>query len=114
MDRTALGSRRRAPGAWEQLRHIFPTSHFFRTEATNMLKPKEGNPGPNPTRTHLGKGKTAAQEESRMKRRPGFTERLQQGLWTVPKGYTGEAHERDRKRRQDGDDDFSGLKPPIY
>ncbi len=27
---------------------------FFRTEATNMLKQKEGTPGPNPIRTHFG------------------------------------------------------------
>ncbi len=26
---------------------------FFRTEATNMLKQKDGTPGPNPIRTHF-------------------------------------------------------------
>ena len=29
---------------------------FFRIEATNILKPKEDTPGPNPTRTHFGRG----------------------------------------------------------
>ncbi len=37
---------------------------FFRTEATNMLKQKDGTLGPNPIRTHFGNRENGGQEDA--------------------------------------------------
>src|SRR5208282_359121 len=53
--RYSAGSRRWGHRRWTPALQPLTDNVFFRTEATNMLKQKDGTPGPNPIRTHFGK-----------------------------------------------------------
>ena len=67
---------------------------FFRTEATNILKRKDDNPGPNPTRTHFGNGENKGREDAP----PGPTPTLQHGRRLGQFRYTQGCWWRERRR----------------